>query len=743
MNIRQYCCSVLLLLFVGFSLWAQEPTILWRKGGTAHDYYNGVSLSGDGSKLYYVNYSTSSAFFHLFGTQTPGQILRSFDGALPRKDGEPGGEGWSQPCALSTDGKWLASGFRGFSMQQGGLGAKLRLWNAETGEAVWTVDMSHFGTLDNSPLVYGLVFAPDAQTFAGYVELMDDKSFVGVFSRATGTLLDSFHLSFSVQNIVFSPDNQYLFISSYRFGSEVEMIELATRKRLWKSNDGGSRRVDISPDSKYSLSVAGGITVREIATGKKIQTYAEELYPVGDAQFLPDGSILMAVALGDVKIWNWQTNTIVRTFPTNSTSFQPFFDLSGNGALMALGDEHTIELWDVEQGKKIRDLAAIYGQVHEVQFSSEQPYFLDVNPGGFQAGYVNLWKIPEGQQKLQLRCENLWYGQTAHFSNDGAWVVVAQHDTTIQVWDIETAQPVYTFQRPPGYCVVALSPDKRYVAAWCSDSTLRVWDVQLQQLVLSRRAARKPYEIKRLRFLPNTNKLIFFDEEMGWIDLDTKEEKKFASIWVADDFAVSPSTPYVAGMDGGDITIWRTDKIYQQEHTLLNTDSYTTALDFFPDGRHIVSVNSDSTLRLWNVETEQNVLTLHLPIRATRVAVSPNGTYIATSTQDVSIALWKVPSVYTTVLEQVYSNQAISSAPNPFSTETTIQFTVNDPLPTEALVEIVDCNGRSVQTLLHKTVLPGEHAVSFVPRQFLASGTYYCRVTLNGILVSTSTIIKE
>lgn len=64
------------------------------------------------------------------------------------------------------------------------------------------------------------------------------------------------------------------------------------------------------------------------------------------------------------------------------------------------------------------------------------------------------------------------------------------------------------------------------------------------------------------------------------------------------------------------------------------------SLDFAADGRHIASGSGDRTIRLWDIQENQCVLTLQIEDGVTTVAISPNNRYVAAGSLDKSVRIW-------------------------------------------------------------------------------------------------------
>lgn len=106
----------------------------------------------------------------------------------------------------------------------------------------------------------------------------------------------------------------------------------------------------------------------------------------------------------------------------------------------------------------------------------------------------------------------------------------------------------------------------------------------------------------------------------------------------------------------------------QIRHQFSGHDQDIYSLDFASDGRYIASGSGDRTIRLWDLQDNQCVLTLSIEDGVTTVAMSPNGRYVAAGSLDKSVRIWDTQSgvlVERTEGEQGHKDSVYSVAFSP------------------------------------------------------------------------------
>jgi WD40 repeat protein len=225
----------------------------------------------------------------------------------------------------------------------------------------------------------------------------------------------------------------------------------ATGKELFTVTDpAGVFAVDWSQDGRLLLIGDGyGSTRIFDRSGRNVGTLQEhrapvtiegtrlDVPPISDAQFSPDGRLVVTSPLSDrdahVTIWDWQGGDVVRTIGTARYTSNVAFD--PNGSRIATGSDSGTEVRDVERGTKLSAMAA--------------------------AGVLDV-----------------------AFSPDGSRVATASVDSTVRLFEAESGREILVLRGQCGaVTAVAFSPDGTKLASISPCDGVRIWALDLDDLL--------------------------------------------------------------------------------------------------------------------------------------------------------------------------------------------------------------------------------------------------------------------
>ncbi|HYV39397.1 MAG TPA: WD40 repeat domain-containing protein, partial [Gemmataceae bacterium] len=263
-----------------------------------------------------------------------GRITASLKGEYPYL--------WST-VAFNPDGKVLAIG--------GSLN-KVKLWEIGTLKSTIILD-----EMKQCPETL-VVFSPDGKTLvSGGICRSDMKLFDAATSKCTASLVPWKRFNpEGVLAMAFAPDGKTLI--SAGCPDEIKVWDTATGKNTATRNTAEefSRTIAaISPDTKTLATTSypdPGITLWEVATGKKIATLMGHTKNVGAVTFSPDSrSLASGYEDGTIKIWEVSSHREHATFQGHTGEVH-CLAFSPDGKLMASGgDDKSIKIWNVVQAK--------------------------------------------------------------------------------------------------------------------------------------------------------------------------------------------------------------------------------------------------------------------------------------------------------------------------------------------------------------------------------------------------------
>lgn len=321
---------------------------------------------------------------------------------------------------------------------------------------------------------------------------------------------------------------------------------------------------------------------------------------VHKAIFTPGGDqILTTASDGLIRLWDIASGEVIREYTDESTAVAQNIDFLPDGdRFVATGNDSKLVLWDFETA----DILQTYEGQHESQIVS-----VAVLPDGesfistdFEANVLQ-WNV-EDATVMQRFPDHGRFTMYAAVNSDGTRLLTADGSGVIRYWNIETGDLIHRMEGHGGLAKeVVFSPEERFAISVSDAGNMVIWDLANGSLVQR------------------------FNDHGGFVDaVDVFPNGQFA----------------VTGSGDQTIRIWEIVNGAQLTAYNGHSDNVLAVLLDHENGRFFSSAND---IIEWDLETGELVRRFDPDAHDDVIrdlALSPDGTTLASGSDDRTITLW-------------------------------------------------------------------------------------------------------
>ena len=296
--------------------------------------------------------------------------------------------------------------------------------------------------------------------------------------------------------------------------------------------------------------------------------------------------------------------TLVRTLDGHTSFVERMILRPNSHQALSTSRDHTVQLWDLETGARIRQLGEHRTRVTSIAVTKNGKLVISLS----EDRTLKVWDIDEGQE-----CFSCIDHSCFSLVSDGSRVISGLVNGSIILWDSNTGTEFKRFDsHGSSVAALAVTPDCGHAVSVATDGTSIVWDLS---------AGKKQFELQGNENSAVTDLTITLDGRFvigyqynGPLQVwDLSTGKKRFSVADYKCFQVVPDTmEIVFGSQDGNLSVWNLESATERIRFKSHNGPIEKVL-VMANGSRVVSSGEDGVVSICDRYTGARCLSLHEP----------------------------------------------------------------------------------------------------------------------------------
>jgi WD40 repeat protein len=442
-----------------------------------------------------------------------------------------------------------------------------------------------------------------------------------------------------LENMALAPGGDRL--ATVGFGPYVRLWEIPSNRLIRQLEHLAARRVEgvaFSHDGKMLATGGsnGEIHLWQVASGRRLRVLLGHAGEVKSVAFSPDDRALVSASADQtVRLWDLTTGTALGVHMGHRARIWGAFFSPDGKSIVSASDDGTTKIWDAAVPSAPITLAASPTPI-EVGFSRDGQ-LLTVSREGAMRGVVTFSIRHAGAATYRASRQIVVRGDvtTARFSGDGRRLALSAGDRRLDVWDLGAGQRRASLGPfPEEVEPLSMDPTGRWLFLGIAHRGYEFWDLDSSVRV----ASLEGHGYQLLGIMPDGRVLLCMGGTYAtflWTPRTGGTEPTVILGWLLGPIRFGYEGSLLGWENGNTIKLldertFETKNLLIQASPILFSD-----FDLSPDGRLLATADQLGRIKLWDVETHQELLSLADPGgEVRRLAFSPDGTVLVASIRD-------------------------------------------------------------------------------------------------------------